>query len=69
MTETFTENLVYEERAFYRLNHRTGPNRTEDIISSVLMPWILTSEDSKQVTMDSHQRVLKIQNFYLKEIK
>ena len=36
ITETLKENLVYEWRAFYRLNQRILPKRTGDIIFSVL---------------------------------
>ena len=36
ITERLKKNLGYEEGAFYRLNQRIVPDRTEDIIFSVL---------------------------------
>ena len=46
ITKIFTENLVYEERVFYRLNQWIGRNWTEP----------KTSFDSKHFTMDSRRR-------------
>ena len=36
ITQRLKKNLAYEEGAFYRLNQRIVPDRTEDIIFSVL---------------------------------
>ena len=36
ITESLKKNFAYEERAFYRFNQQIVPNRTEDIIFSVL---------------------------------
>ena len=36
ITERLKKNLAYEEGAFYRLNQRIVPDRTEDITFSVL---------------------------------
>ena len=36
ITERLKKNLAYEEGAFYHLNQRIVPDRTEDIMFSVL---------------------------------
>ena len=42
ITESLKKNLVYEGRAFYRLNQQILPKRTGDIVFSVLAVTLLS---------------------------
>ena len=52
ITETLKENLVYEWRAFYRLNQRILLKRTGDIVFSVLSVMLQRQKTFHTFTMD-----------------
>ena len=57
--KTLRENLVFAERAFYRLNEQIVPDRTDDIIISVLAVTLQKTVNSKHFTMDSSLHMKK----------
>ena len=59
-------NVIFVERAFYRLNQRNALNRSDDLI--FLSIFRDATQDGKNLTMDSHRRIQKNkQNFSLQK--
>ena len=50
-------NVIFVERAFYRLNQRNALNRSDDLI--FLSIFRDATQDGKNLTMDSHRRIQK----------
>ena len=50
-------NVIFVERAFYRLNQRNALNRSDDLI--FLSIFRDATQDGKNLTLDSHRRIQK----------